>query len=96
MIIGAPYSVTKELMEVAFNISAVVHGATEIVPDVCGADPYDYPRKVGKFHTITTEFSYLTASVIVDRIIGSRQLYAERNRKKQLKEAAMLKAQQLE
>ncbi len=37
--IGAPYSVGIELMN-HFKVDTVVHGRTEIFPDIDGLDPY--------------------------------------------------------
>ena len=39
VVIGAPYSVTKELID-HFKIDVVVHGKTEVMPDTDGSDPY--------------------------------------------------------
>ena len=39
VVIGAPYAVTKELMD-HFKVDLVVHGETEVMPDVDGSDPY--------------------------------------------------------
>jgi len=39
VVIGAPYSVTAELMD-HFNVSCVCHGKTPICADVDGSDPY--------------------------------------------------------
>ncbi len=39
VIIGAPYSVTKEMIEQA-HISMVVHGTDEVLPGLDGTDPY--------------------------------------------------------
>jgi hypothetical protein len=38
-VIGAPYAVTKELMD-HFKVDLVVHGKTEVFPDTDGSDPY--------------------------------------------------------
>lgn len=40
VVIGAPYSVTKELMD-HFKVDLVVHGKTEVCPDIDGSDPYE-------------------------------------------------------
>lgn len=37
--IGAPYGVTKELMD-HFKVDIVVHGKTEVCRDIDGTDPY--------------------------------------------------------
>merc|ERR1712060_370405 len=47
VVIGAPYTVTKEMME-HFNVSVVCHGKTPVMHDEDGSDPYGFPRKEGK------------------------------------------------
>ena len=39
VVIGAPYSVTSDLMD-QLKVDLVIHGTTEIAPDVDGSDPY--------------------------------------------------------
>ena len=39
VVIGAPYCVTKEIIE-SLNINVVIHGATDVLPEVDGSDPY--------------------------------------------------------
>jgi len=39
VVIGAPYSVTKELMD-HFKVDLVVHGTTDVSLDIDGSDPY--------------------------------------------------------
>ena len=43
VVIGAPYTVTKEMME-HFNVSVVCHGKTPVMHDEDGSDPYGFPR----------------------------------------------------
>jgi ethanolamine-phosphate cytidylyltransferase len=40
VVIAAPYSVTKDLMN-HFKVDVVVHGQTRVLPDVDGSDPYE-------------------------------------------------------
>lgn len=40
MIIGAPYSVTEDVLTKEYNVSLVVHGNTSSEPDLDGSDPY--------------------------------------------------------
>lgn len=40
VVIGAPYSVSKELME-HFKVDMVIHGKTDVCSDIDGSDPYD-------------------------------------------------------
>lgn len=91
VIIGAPFSVTKEVLEKVYKVSLVVHGKTdENYFDIDGKDPYAYPKELGIYKEVKTKFSYLTVDVIVGRIISQRKMYEERNRKKEAKEIALL------
>jgi ethanolamine-phosphate cytidylyltransferase len=97
VVIGAPYSVTRELLEASgFKISLVVHGKTTVDPDINAKDPYAYPRQLGIYREVETNFSHLTTQTIVDRIISRRQAYEERNRKKQAKEVAEVESRNRE
>jgi ethanolamine-phosphate cytidylyltransferase len=40
VVIAAPYSVTKELLD-HFRVDIVVHGSTAVSNDVDGSDPYE-------------------------------------------------------
>ena len=95
VIIGAPYSVSKEfLLSGPFKkIAAVVHGVTSCPPDLNGNDPYDAAKELDIYHEIETPFSYLSAQSIIERVIQSRAAYEERNRKKEAKELATLRLQ---
>ena len=91
VIIGAPYSVTKDLLENCnYKISLVLHGKTETVLDLDKSDPYRVPKELGIFQQVESCFPNLSAQTIIDRIIKQRQAYEERNRKKQQKELASL------
>ncbi|XP_052262757.1 ethanolamine-phosphate cytidylyltransferase-like isoform X2 [Dreissena polymorpha] len=92
VVIGAPYSVTKDLME-HFNVDVVVHGQTHIMEDVDGQDPYKYPRQKGKFQSVDSGNS-LTTEDIIQRIITNRLKYEERNKKKADKENKIFEALQ--
>nr|XP_020043581.1 ethanolamine-phosphate cytidylyltransferase isoform X1 [Castor canadensis] len=76
VVIGAPYSVTAELLG-HFKVDLVCHGKTEIVPDRDGSDPYQEPKKRGIFCQIDSG-SNLTTDLIVQRIIKNR-LEAEKS-----------------
>ncbi|XP_005069859.1 ethanolamine-phosphate cytidylyltransferase isoform X5 [Mesocricetus auratus] len=90
VVIGAPYSVTAELLG-HFKVDLVCHGKTEIVPDRDGSDPYQEPKKRGIFRQIDSG-SDLTTDLIVQRIIKNRLEYEARNQKKEAKELAFLEA----
>ena len=68
--IGAPYKVTKELMD-HFKVDIVVHGNTNVLPDIDGSDPYEEPKKLNKFKVIESG-NALTTADIVERIISHR------------------------
>lgn len=51
VVIGAPYSVTKELMS-HFNVSVVCHGQTELPLENGVQDPYAVPKMMGKFISV--------------------------------------------
>uniref|UniRef100_A0A671N272 ethanolamine-phosphate cytidylyltransferase n=1 Tax=Sinocyclocheilus anshuiensis TaxID=1608454 RepID=A0A671N272_9TELE len=70
VVIGAPYAVTKDLLE-HFKVDLVCHGKTEVFPDRDGSDPYAVPRKMGILQTMDSGNS-LTTDGIVQRIIKSR------------------------
>lgn len=88
VVIGAPYTMNVELMD-HFKIDIVCHGYTTVMPDVDGQDPYEVPKKLGKFKVIDSG-NHLTTENIVQRIIKHRLEYEERNRKKQEKELKLL------
>ncbi|GAB1297175.1 CTP:phosphoethanolamine cytidylyltransferase [Apodemus speciosus] len=90
VVIGAPYSVTAELLN-HFKVDLVCHGKTEIVPDRDGSDPYQEPKRRGIFCQIDSG-SDLTTDLIVQRIIKNRLEYEARNQKKEAKESAFLEA----
>jgi len=88
VIIGAPYKVSKEIID-QFKVQVVVHGDTPIMADVDGSDPYEYPKKLGIFKSIKSGNSLTTAD-IVQRIIRHKLEFEQRNKKKETKELALL------
>ncbi|XP_047615095.1 ethanolamine-phosphate cytidylyltransferase isoform X3 [Phacochoerus africanus] len=90
VVIGAPYSVTAELLD-HFKVDLVCHGKTEIVADRDGSDPYEEPKRRGIFCQISSG-NDLTTDLIVQRIIKNRLEYEARNQKKEAKELAFLEA----
>lgn len=89
VVIGAPYEVTKSLMD-HFKVDVVCHGETKIC-DLDDNDPYDEPKRQGKFKIINSENS-LTTEMLVQRILKRRLEYEERNKKKEKKEKAAYEA----
>ncbi|XP_045464494.1 ethanolamine-phosphate cytidylyltransferase isoform X2 [Harmonia axyridis] len=90
VVIGAPYSVTKDLMD-HFKVHMVAHGSTPVAPDEDGRDPFLYPKEIGKFKTINSGNS-MTTEKIVERIIRNRIEFEARNIKKEKKEMDLIKA----
>ncbi|XP_055954859.1 ethanolamine-phosphate cytidylyltransferase isoform X2 [Patella vulgata] len=88
VVIGAPYSVTNELMD-HFKVDVVCHGQTPIMPDMDGSDPYAEPKRQGKFKIIDSK-NLLTTQMIIDRIIKNRLEYESRNKKKEAKELKIM------
>jgi len=74
--IGAPYTVTEEIME-HFRINLVVHGSTTIMPDEQGNDPFAVPKRMGKFKIIESGSNKSTTS-IMEAIIRNRLDFEKR------------------
>lgn len=51
VVIGAPYSVTTELMN-HFKVTVVCHGQTDLLMENGVHDPYTVPKMMGKFISI--------------------------------------------
>lgn len=51
VVIGAPYSVTTELMN-HFKVSVVCHGQTDLPLENGVHDPYAVPKMMGKFISV--------------------------------------------
>jgi len=89
VVIGAPYTVTKDLMD-HFRVEIVVHGSTPVMNDIDGKDPFAYPKQIGKFVTVDSG-NDMTTEKIVDRIIRNRLEFEARNVKKERKELEAIK-----
>lgn len=90
VVIGAPYTVTKDLMD-HFKVDVVVHGETPVMDDVDGSDPFRYPKQIGKFVTVNSG-NDMTTERIVERIIRNRLEFEARNKKKEKKELELIKS----
>jgi len=91
VVIGAPYTVDKNLMD-HFNVDLVCHGSTEVIPNAFGDDPYLTPRAEDKFKIVLSG-SDMNTDNIIDRIISNRKRFQDRNEKKQKKEKAAYEAE---
>lgn len=89
VVIGAPYVVTKDLMD-HFKVDVVVHGKTHVMFGENGEDPFEVPKALGRFLTVDSG-SDMTTEKIVERIIRNRLEYEARNLKKEKKELEILK-----
>lgn len=92
VVIGAPYSVTKELMD-HFKVDIVCHGQTPIALDDGNLDPHSVPKMMGKFILIDSG-NKMTTENIVERIISHRLEFEYRNKKKEKKEIEAYEAYQ--
>ncbi|KAI1487955.1 ethanolamine-phosphate cytidylyltransferase [Biscogniauxia mediterranea] len=100
VIFGAPFSPSKSYLTALpwGTPDAVYHGPTSFMP--LSYDPYTAPKEMGIFQQIENHrFSDVNAGTIVQRIMKSRDLYEERQRKKGVKavgEAAQRRREILE
>ncbi|KAI1481216.1 ethanolamine-phosphate cytidylyltransferase [Daldinia eschscholtzii] len=86
VIFGAPFSPTKSYLTSSpwGTPDAVYHGPTAFMP--LSYDPYIVPKEMGIFQEVQShEFQDVNAGTIVQRIMRSRDLYEERQRKKGIK-----------
>ncbi|KAJ8958172.1 hypothetical protein NQ318_006111 [Aromia moschata] len=90
VVIGAPYKVTRDLME-HFKVDVVIHGTTPVMNDEDGEDPFRYPKEVGRF-VVVDSANDMTTDKIVERIIRNRLEFEARNTKKEMKEVELIKA----
>ncbi|XP_050546699.1 ethanolamine-phosphate cytidylyltransferase [Daktulosphaira vitifoliae] len=89
VVIGAPYSVTVDLMN-HFRVDVVCHGKTTLKMDINGQDPYAVPKSMNKFVTLDSG-NNMTTEKIVERIINNRLEFEARNQKKEAKELEIIK-----
>ncbi|KAJ3345913.1 hypothetical protein HDU83_003586 [Entophlyctis luteolus] len=81
--IGAPYSITTEVLTKVYNVDIVCHPKnTPVVLDVNGNDPYKVPKAQGLFLEIETTLSEVTTETVIQRILANRELYEARNARK--------------
>lgn len=86
VIYGAPFAPTKAYLTTSpwGTPDAVYHGPTSFMP--LSYDPYEAPKQMGIFQEISQHlFQGVNAGTIVQRIMESRALYEERQRKKGMK-----------
>ncbi|KAI8056814.1 hypothetical protein BDF22DRAFT_668064 [Syncephalis plumigaleata] len=96
VIIGAPYSVTEDVLEKVATVNIVGHGVAPAVPDIDGRDPYELPKKLGIYQQIVHDGEHMHTREIIRRIIEQRQLYEERQARKEVKARLEAEAERLE
>ncbi|PVU93599.1 hypothetical protein BB561_003161 [Smittium simulii] len=82
VIIGAPYSVTKDVLEKVYKVDVVAHGSGELFTDANGKDPYELPKNKGICVSVDHDMRDLTTTRILNRVIESRQRYIDRQKRK--------------
>ncbi|CAO3595623.1 unnamed protein product [Absidia cylindrospora] len=85
VIIGAPYSVTEDILNKEYTVHVVAHSNTVTEPDLDGKDPYELPKQRGIYQIIDNPNSTITTGGIIERIIDNRMVYEERQKRKNAK-----------
>ncbi|KAI9224291.1 hypothetical protein BC828DRAFT_373793 [Blastocladiella britannica] len=84
VVIGAPYKVSKEVLEKVYPVDVVVVSKRDLDSD--GQDPYALPRQKGITRELPNSGEDLTTDDIIGRIIEQRKQYEERQARKMAKE----------
>ncbi len=92
VVIGAPWAVTQQLLT-SMRVNVVAHGTTSdyAIGSTSAAalpDAYALPRQSGLYKEFKSVHPELTTTRLLERILHNRQLYIERNRRKEAKEVA--------
>lgn len=75
----------------SFQVDLVCHGTANVADDEDGTDPYEEPKRQGRFQIVPSG-NDLTTERLVQRIVAKRLEYEIRNEKKEKKEMAAYKA----
>jgi glycerol-3-phosphate cytidylyltransferase-like family protein len=67
VVIGAPYTVTQELMD-HFKIDVVFHGSSTILPDMDGQDPFEVSRLLLSFFAVVLLLPKLTPFFVLSNV----------------------------
>ncbi|KAJ3443048.1 ethanolamine-phosphate cytidylyltransferase [Anaeramoeba flamelloides] len=81
VIIGAPFNVTKKMIE-DMNISKVLHGTTELRIPKDAPNPYKVPKDLGIYEEIESveKFNYMSERQICMRVLENRLIFDKRNK----------------
>ncbi|KAI7900927.1 uncharacterized protein BX663DRAFT_515734 [Cokeromyces recurvatus] len=82
VILGAPYSVTEDVLSKEYRVSLVVHGNTPTDPDLDGKDPYQLPKERNMYIEIDNPNHTITTQGIINRIVENRVIFEERQKRK--------------
>ncbi|KAI7866260.1 hypothetical protein BDF14DRAFT_1743753 [Spinellus fusiger] len=80
VIIGAPFSVTEDIVNKEYKVNVVAHGNTTMEPDLDGNDPYKLAKELGIYREIENPNSTITTEGIIDRIIENRLIKSTANK----------------
>ncbi|ORZ26392.1 hypothetical protein BCR41DRAFT_380199 [Lobosporangium transversale] len=82
VVIGAPYSVSDQVLEKVYKVDLVVHGNTPSLNDTNGEDPYKIAKERNIYVEIDNPQNSVTTESIIERIITHRKIFEERQRRK--------------
>jgi len=80
VIIGAPYIITKQLID-QINPALVVQGSA--ATRCKEVDAFKVPKELGIFMQIESDYPELTSKKVISRVLSNYQLYAKRNASKE-------------
>ena len=80
VIIGAPYEITKELID-QINPHVVVEGSAPTRAE--GIDAFRIPKQLGIFKKIESDYPNMSAKEVVHRVLKNFSLYSKRNQQKE-------------
>lgn len=84
VVIGAPYQITREMIE-TLRLNVVVHGDEPAILMPNEPDPFRVAKEIGIYREIKSTPG-LTTQSIMDRVVRNVKLYQERNTKRAIKD----------
>jgi ethanolamine-phosphate cytidylyltransferase len=78
VIIGAPYTITEDMMK-HLKVDVVVEGVKKGSVNNYNkeSDPYEIPKKVGKYEEIQTEYD-MSNDILIDRLEKNKDVYIKK------------------
>ena len=80
VIIGAPYTITEDMMKhlkVDVVVEGIKKGSVGSSNNNDGVDPYEIPKKIGKYEEIQTEYD-MTNDILIDRLEKNKDVYIKK------------------